>query len=233
MSAATRDSHHAPRPPVKAPPRQTATRARHIEVHIKERIDDGPRQRQPFGEFGRLFLLIRHHQIVAHAEHRILIEIGIILGENFGDQAAVARRFDDVMQMRRPPPNVRARPMRALKAALLDLEIAASRDEGEEKMQAVYATSARFYELIFDVAGHAVAWEIVLRLKGRISRLRAMTLATTDRAVPGLTRITNIYDAIAANDPDRAAQAVQDHLTEASAIARRLLDGKTHALGAA
>lgn len=115
----------------------------------------------------------------------------------------------------------------------MDLEIAASRDEGEEKMQAVYATSARFYELIFDVAGHAVAWEIVLRLKGRISRLRAMTLATTDRAVPGLTRITNICDAIAANDPDRAAQAVQDHLTEASAIARRLLDGKTHALGAA
>jgi DNA-binding GntR family transcriptional regulator len=121
----------------------------------------------------------------------------------------------------------------ALKAALLDLEAAASRAEGEGKMQDVYATSARFYELIFEVAGHSIAWEIVLRLKGRISRLRAMTLATTDRAVPGLTRITNIYDTIAANDPDLAAQAVHDHLTEASAIAQRLLDAESDSLGVA
>lgn len=84
------------------------------------------------------------------------------------------------------------------------------------------ATTA-FYEVIFLSAGHEIAWEIVQRLNGRISRLRALTLATKERNVSGLARMTRICDAITANDPQAAAQAVRDHLTEAAAIAERLL----------
>lgn len=89
---------------------------------------------------------------------------------------------------------------------------------------AVFEATTRFYEIIFTAAGHAIAWEIVQRLNGRISRLRALTLAATDRPVAGPDRMARIAAAIAAGDPAAARQAVEDHLTEAAAIARRMLE---------
>lgn len=95
-------------------------------------------------------------------------------------------------------------------------------DSGAE---AVFAATTRFYEVIFRAAGHDIAWEIVQRLNGRISRLRALTLAATERAVPGPARMARIAEAIAANDPEGARRAVEEHLTEAAAIAKRMLEG--------
>ena len=79
--------------------------------------------------------------------------------------------------------------------------------------------------MIFRASGHEIAWEIVQRLNGRISRLRALTLAATDREVPGPQRMAGIAAAIAENDAETARKAVVDHLTEAAAIARRMLEG--------
>ena len=115
----------------------------------------------------------------------------------------------------------------ALQAALLGLQKAFSQADGDEKKQAVYAASTHFYEVIFATAEHAVAWDIVHRLNARISRLRALTLATSDRPQSGLIRMTEICNAIEASDAPRAAQAVRDHLTEAASIARRLLQSET------
>jgi DNA-binding GntR family transcriptional regulator len=86
----------------------------------------------------------------------------------------------------------------------------------------VEATS-RFYEIIFTAAGHQIAWEIVQRLNGRISRLRALTIASSDRHVSGPARMARICAAIIANDATAASAAVRDHLTEAAQIAQRLL----------
>lgn len=91
--------------------------------------------------------------------------------------------------------------------------------------EAVFSATTRFYEVMFRAAGHDIAWEIVQRLNGRISRLRALTLAAPDRAVPGPERMARIAAAIEANDPDAARQAVEAHLTEAAAIAKRMLEG--------
>lgn len=93
----------------------------------------------------------------------------------------------------------------------------------EGQSLALFQATTAFYEVIFLAAGHEIAWEIVQRLNGRISRLRALTLATTQRNVSGLARMTRICEAIAANDPQAAGQAVRDHLTEAAAIAETLL----------
>ncbi|TXH99707.1 MAG: GntR family transcriptional regulator [Pseudorhodobacter sp.] len=95
---------------------------------------------------------------------------------------------------------------------------------GEASPQALYAATTRFYEVIFSAAGHSVAWEIVQRLNGRISRLRAMTLSTTDRRISGPAHMARIAEAIAANDPGAAKQAVRDHLKDAAEIARKLLE---------
>lgn len=110
---------------------------------------------------------------------------------------------------------------RALKA--LEKAFAAGQTMG------LFDATTRFYEVIFRSAGHDIAWEIVQRLNSRISRLRALTLATKDRHVSGHARMAQICQAILANDPDAAALAVEEHLTEAAAIARRLLQAESDA----
>lgn len=86
------------------------------------------------------------------------------------------------------------------------------------------AATTHFYEVIFTAAGHDIAWEIVQRLNGRISRLRAITLASTNRNVSGHAHMQRICAAICAQDPTAAAAAVQDHLRDAAEIARQSLE---------
>jgi DNA-binding GntR family transcriptional regulator len=90
----------------------------------------------------------------------------------------------------------------------------------------LYAATTAFYRVIFTAAGHDIAWEIVQRLNGRISRLRALTLASSDRQLSGPAHMARIAAAIAASDPDAAATAVRAHLDDAAAIARRLLEAQ-------
>lgn len=90
----------------------------------------------------------------------------------------------------------------------------------------LYAATTAFYRVIFTAAGHDIAWEIVQRLNGRISRLRALTLASSDRQLSGPAHMARIAAAIAAGDPEAAATAVRAHLDDAAEIARRLLEAQ-------
>ncbi len=111
----------------------------------------------------------------------------------------------------------------ATKAKLTEaLQAIAAAFTSGQSLTLAEATTA-FYRVIFLSAGQDIAWEIVQRLNGRISRLRALTLATSERNVSGLARMTRIHDAILSNDAQAAALAVRDHLTEAASIAERLL----------
>lgn len=120
----------------------------------------------------------------------------------------------------------------ATKASLREAQIALAAAAADPQAQPLSDATTHFYEVIFRAAGHDVAWEIVQRLNGRISRLRALTLQTSDRHVSGPVRMARICDAILDNDPEAAAAAVRDHLTEAAEIARRLLQAEARAEGA-
>ena len=109
-----------------------------------------------------------------------------------------------------------------LAEALTGIEAAVASPGGSDP----YAATTAFYRVIFTTAGQDLAWDIVQRLNGRISRLRALTLATTDRQVSGPAHMARIAAAIAASDPEAARRAVQDHLDAAAEIARGLLEGK-------
>ena len=87
----------------------------------------------------------------------------------------------------------------------------------------LHATT-HFYEVIFEQADHTIAWEVVQRLNGRISRLRALTLAAKDRTRSGISHMTAIHDAILSQDPAAARHAVHDHIDDASATAKRFLN---------
>ena len=103
-----------------------------------------------------------------------------------------------------------------------DLDKSAS----EQIPTAVIDATTAFYSFIFESAGHNVAWEIVTRLNSRISRLRAMTLSSTNRMVNGPALIREIYTAIERNDPEEAATACKQHVASAARIAEQLLTGE-------
>lgn len=102
------------------------------------------------------------------------------------------------------------------------LQLIAQASHEQDDIKRVEASQA-FYETLFRVAKHTIAWEIVQRLNSRISRLRALTLASPERQVAGFERMSRIYDAIKNNDPQQARQAVFEHLTEAAQLARQIL----------
>jgi DNA-binding GntR family transcriptional regulator len=83
--------------------------------------------------------------------------------------------------------------------------------------------STQFYEAIFLQAGHTIAWDIVQRLNGRISRLRALTLSAKDRERAGIDHMTAIHDAILSKNSDAARNAVNAHIADASQVAQRVL----------
>ena len=107
-----------------------------------------------------------------------------------------------------------------LRAALAGL----NRSFAEGGPTQLYAATTAFYEVIFIAAGHNIAWDIVQRLNGRISRLRALTLASSNRRVSGPAHMARICEAICARNPEAAAAAVNDHLRDAAEIARQTLE---------
>lgn len=106
-----------------------------------------------------------------------------------------------------------------LQAALAGLD----NTDSDTNPTTVLAATTRFYEIVFESAGHQIAWGIVQRLNSRISRLRVMTLGTNDRMVVGPSRIRKIFSAIEQNDPEEATKACQLHIAEARAIAESIL----------
>ena len=108
---------------------------------------------------------------------------------------------------------------RRLEAALTDLRCTSVR----ETPRALFKATTQFYAVIFEGAGHTIAWEIVQRLNGRISRLRIMTLTCDTRETPGSVHMQRICDCIVSGDPEAARNAVRLHLTDAKAVAEKLL----------
>lgn len=100
----------------------------------------------------------------------------------------------------------------------------ALRSEAQSKTPGkLFQATTEFYGQIFEGAGHHIAWEIVQRLNGRISRLRMMTLSTQDRQRPGIEHMDRICTAITSGDPVAARTAVEEHLNDTAAIADKLL----------
>lgn len=106
-----------------------------------------------------------------------------------------------------------------LSAALASLQERSHDTEWADILQA----TTRFYELIFQEAGHTIAWDIVQRLNGRISRLRTLTIADRSRERSGMSHMIAIHDAILSRDADKAQAAVENHISDAAQIANRFL----------
>ena len=92
---------------------------------------------------------------------------------------------------------------------------------------AVLAATTRFYEAMFLGARQPIAWEIVERLNGRISRLRALTIMSPGRGKTGPAQLRKICAAIAAREPEAAAEACREHVRNAAVLALASINAQT------
>jgi len=93
----------------------------------------------------------------------------------------------------------------------------------------VLEATTRFYETMFVIAGKTVSWEMVQRLNGRISQLRAMTIGSAGRNKSGPAQMRKIVEAIRKHDAEAAARACREHVERAAGIAAELLRAKAQA----
>lgn len=107
-----------------------------------------------------------------------------------------------------------------LKEAIGELE----RTSKQASPLGVLDATTEFYRIIFKASGHNIAWEIVSRLNSRVSRLRVMTLSTSNRMISGPAQIREIFAAIDTNNPEKASAACRAHVEAAAAIARTILN---------
>lgn len=84
---------------------------------------------------------------------------------------------------------------------------------------AVLRATTDFYEIMFRTAKRSVAWTVVAALNGRISHLRATTIAAEGRDKTGVDEIQEIYDAISAHDSKAAEAASVAHVRNAMLLA--------------
>lgn len=85
--------------------------------------------------------------------------------------------------------------------------------------------SRELYQTIFMAAKHEVAWEVILRLNGRINRLRALTMTSTKREMSGYDRMKSICEAIyIEKDAKIAKEAVTGHILEVKRVAKNILE---------
>jgi DNA-binding GntR family transcriptional regulator len=89
-------------------------------------------------------------------------------------------------------------------------------------LQALKYTT-EFYRIIFSTGGKSVSWDLVERLNGRISRLRALTLGSAGRKLKGPENIANMLAAIENKDAAQAEKICAQHLAEAAKIADQLV----------
>lgn len=89
---------------------------------------------------------------------------------------------------------------------------------------AVVAQTTSFYQLLFQGAGHTLAWNILQSLNARINRLRLLTIGSKNRQKDAAAEMAAILSALRARDPVAAQQAAEAHVRQVSRIACGLLD---------
>lgn len=88
----------------------------------------------------------------------------------------------------------------------------------------VRGMDSRFHQLIYRGCGSTVLADVLLPLHRKVQKYRRVSVEDSGRAAESAAEHRNIYEAIAAHDPDGAERAMLTHIENA---ARHILDGYT------
>jgi DNA-binding GntR family transcriptional regulator len=106
----------------------------------------------------------------------------------------------------------------ALRAALRDVERAYHSGHTGDWLPA----KERFYDVLLAGSGNPALPPLLRQIHGRITLLRAMTLAQPGRSKKSFQELREIVRAIEDRDPERAATACRDHVRSAAATAESI-----------
>jgi DNA-binding GntR family transcriptional regulator len=81
----------------------------------------------------------------------------------------------------------------------------------------------RFYDVLLAGSGNSALTPLLRALHGRITLLRAMTLAEPGRSKKSFAELREVVRAVEDRDPERAATACRDHVQSAAETALRAL----------
>ena len=98
-------------------------------------------------------------------------------------------------------------------SAQLDDNMAAQREAvAGHDAEAFHGLDYEFHKLICTLAGHRMAFDTIQQCKRKVDRLCMLSLGRESEAATLLADHEALADAIAANDPDRAADVIRLHL---------------------
>jgi DNA-binding GntR family transcriptional regulator len=109
----------------------------------------------------------------------------------------------------------------ALRTALRAVENAYRSETAADRLPA----KERFYDVLLAASGNPALAPMLRQIHGRITILRATTLAQPGRSKKSFQELRAIVRAIEDRDPDRAAAACRAHVESAAACALRALCG--------
>lgn len=107
----------------------------------------------------------------------------------------------------------------ALRAALRGVKDAYDSGSTAEWLPA----KERFYGVLLTASGNLSLAQMLRHIHGRLTILRAMTLAEPGRSKQSYRELRAIVAAIATRDPDRAAEACREHVESAATAALEAL----------
>ena len=107
----------------------------------------------------------------------------------------------------------------AMRSALVQIQAAFGRSDYSAVMEA----TSNFYRTMFHAAGDTMAWEIVSSLNARISRLRLITISSTNRGSMAPSEMQTLLDAIERHDEKAASRAASEHVNTAQKIAMKYI----------
>lgn len=77
-----------------------------------------------------------------------------------------------------------------------------------------YALDDRFHRHLLSISGHAEAWAAVHRAKAQLDRVRYLAVSSRERKLRVLEQHRLIADAVEAESPEQAGEALERHLSD-------------------
>jgi DNA-binding GntR family transcriptional regulator len=147
------------------------------------------------------------------------IKVAVITAADAADIYAI-REMLETEAVRRFTEHATAKQIKHLTRVHRDLQRALTKRNARQ----LSTMAGEFYETIQVGSGSKVIFEIARQLLARVNYLRYLSMSEPGRLEGGIREWDDMLDAILARDPDRAAEAMREHLRKSkAAIVHRLI----------
>lgn len=135
--------------------------------------------------------------------------------QDMQDMYEIRHRIEDIAASRAAK-NITDDELREMKEAL-DLQRFYIERQDTDNSDKIKNLDSRFHEILYKSCGSKALSDTLCSLHKKMTKSRKATMSRHSRAVQALEEHLAIYEALAAHDSERSAQAVLDHVANARA----------------